>query len=450
MLYSITHRPKCDSYLCAPPNLIITLQIDVAGEILVPAEVLLPAGQTQVFFAVTNLDDALLDGPRQVTVTASAAGFSDAAGVVINQDDEVAQLTVILPEVVREGSGVLVGFGQIKLDRAPATNFLVSLSSSDTNDLQVSSVVWVGAGQTSVGFNVTALDNVKLDGMRAVSVAATAPNALPGRAQIQVTDNESLNVNLRLQPWGDVEEGRGTVTNGMTISLSGLAVSNIVISLTSSDPSELQVPPTVVIAAGEKQVVTDYVVLDDAVSDGRQDVTVSVHAPGFPDTAWGVWNLGVRDDELDRFFVVPLPAAQQAAQPFPVTVYAHTIDGYVPSTYQGYASLRATGHAGAVELSPSVIGPFTNGIWSGMVTVGAESRGTQLFIKDEQDHSGASSLFDVAAITIPGVTIYDMVYDAQRHQIVASVPAVAETQTNSIVGIDPTTGGVGLELAPGR
>jgi hypothetical protein len=264
-----------------PTNLTVMLSLNLGGEFALPSSVILGAGQTNVTFAVTNLDDALLDGTRSVTVTASASGFAPASAVMTNADNEVGQLRVTIPASAREGDGVLAAAGQVSLNVPVGVDYAVTLSSSDTNEVQVPANLFIPSGQTSALFNVTIVNDLYLDGTRSAMVTATAVGAVSASAPITVLDNE--NSTLLLELGYPYEEGRGIVSNAVRVTLGGLATSNVVVSLVSLNPARVQVPPTLTVPAGQNIVYTHLIFPDDALTNGFEIVQVNASAPGFPD-----------------------------------------------------------------------------------------------------------------------------------------------------------------------
>jgi uncharacterized repeat protein (TIGR01451 family) len=429
-------------------NVTVTLALSAGGEFALPAQVILNAGQTNVVFAVTNLDDALLDGVRVIGVTALAAGFASGTATMTNADDELSQLSLTLPANAREGDAPLLGGGRVSVAQPVALDYPVALSSSDTNEVQVPAGVFIPAGQTSALFNVIIVNDSYLDGPRAALVEARAPDGATAGTSLTVADNESPNMVLEL--YYPVEEGRGVVSNAVRITLGALTTTNLTVTLTSLNPARLQLPATIVIPAGQAAVETYFVVPDDGLTNGLEIVQGNASAPGYPEASN---TTNIRDNDTQRFFFPSIPVAQTSGVPFVVTIYAHTIDGYVPSTYSGQVGLSAIGHAGPLSVTPSSI-TFTNGIWGGRVTVTGEARGVRLVADDGLGHTGMSNPVDVPRFTSTNMPVSDLVFDASRNQILAGVMAGGSTPSNRVVALDPATGGIvwslPLSAAPGR
>jgi len=60
-----------------------------------------------------------------------------------------------------------------------------------------------------------------------------------------------------------------------------VSTADLIVTITNPDPTELSVPLTVVIPAGQSSVTVPIDAIDDAIRDGAQQVVVSVSAPGY-------------------------------------------------------------------------------------------------------------------------------------------------------------------------
>ena len=65
------------------------------------------------------------------------------------------------------------------------------------------------------------------------------------------------------------------------MSRNGPTTSVLVVTLQSSDPTEVTVAGTVTIPAGQSQATFAVVSIADAVTDGAQRATITASAPGF-------------------------------------------------------------------------------------------------------------------------------------------------------------------------
>jgi uncharacterized repeat protein (TIGR01451 family) len=271
-------------------NVVVSLASSDVSEASVPASVTILAGETNATFDITVQDDALLDGPQVVVVRATAPPFATGTAVMAVLDDETAALQVALPASTAEGVGTVTGWVQVS--RAPDADILVQLTSSDTTELQVPPGVLLRAGQTSAVFIASVVDDTLIDGAQAATITAFVPGWTAGSAAIAIFDNESLNLMVRLP--ARVIEGQGTIPIAGQVRLAGTLPTNLVVSLASDAVTELIVPATTTVPAGQLVGAFDLTVMDDALIDGSQVATVTASADGF---GTGSAGLVILDDE---------------------------------------------------------------------------------------------------------------------------------------------------------
>ncbi len=205
-------------------DLVLTLQSDDTGEILLPASVTIPAGALSVEFAMTVLDDAVLDGPQQVILSAFSLGQLVGRQAVVVQDNEVALLGVVLPASVTEGEGLLAGAGQVTLPAIPEVDIIVQLTSADPAEIEVPATVTVPAGQTSAAFDITVHDDALLDGTQSVTVTAHVPGWTDGSASVDVLDDDWRVAALVFSPLDSQYSGRSFPITITAVNAHGVPV----------------------------------------------------------------------------------------------------------------------------------------------------------------------------------------------------------------------------------
>ena len=125
-----------------PAALTIALASSNDSEITLPASVTIPEGKSVASFTATVVDDAQPDGARQVTLTATAAGFTEAAQVVNVRDNDAHHFT----------------FAPLDGSRIPNAPFSVSIEARDVNDAVITnynSAVSLSAAGSSGAIGVT-------------------------------------------------------------------------------------------------------------------------------------------------------------------------------------------------------------------------------------------------------------------------------------------------------
>lgn len=191
------------------------------------------------------------------------------------------RLYLTLPSTAAEGDGELEAAGKVSFTEVNDRDVLVSLTSADLQEIQVPSSVLMPAGQTTAVFNVTIIDDSRLDGNHSTPVCASAPYYLGVTNTIWVQDNESATLTLNLP--ASLSEAPGADSATATVFASSAPVLPIEITLGSSDLSELLVPGMVYLQAGQTSAVFTVMAPADSWVDGPQNVTVTAHVPNWTD-----------------------------------------------------------------------------------------------------------------------------------------------------------------------
>ncbi|MFN0051908.1 MAG: Ig-like domain-containing protein, partial [Planctomycetales bacterium] len=144
--------------------LIVALASSLDTEALVPLQVTIPAGATSVEFAIDTVADGVTDGTRQVTLSASAAGFSGGSALLSVSDQNVPDLVVsevTVPADAVTDTFVDVGFRITNVGLAPAAGTITQtlyLSSDGVfgDDTLLNSYTFTGTLQASQPLNTFA------------------------------------------------------------------------------------------------------------------------------------------------------------------------------------------------------------------------------------------------------------------------------------------------------
>jgi Fungalysin metallopeptidase (M36)/Viral BACON domain/Fungalysin/Thermolysin Propeptide Motif len=341
------------------------LQVDLASsdasEAAVPPSIVIPADASSATFAISFPDDSELDGTQLATITATAATFVPGAASVAVHDTETAVISLDVPATATEGGGALTG--TVNLSAPPAQNVRVALASGEIGDVLVPASVEMPAGQTSVPFVITVVDDGRIDGIVNAPITAHVENWTGATASIAIGDNEAPVLAIEAP---DVLREGDPVGSG-TVSLPGTLPVDLVVSLAGSDPSEATVPASVTIYAGETSASFGITVVDDSLLDGAQPVTLTASAGGFPENSISTT---VTDNDAASFALSPIGPSQIRNAPIPVTLTAHDIDGAIILNYAGTLSFTAENPSGSVPCSPATGSGFVDGLWTGNVTIG--------------------------------------------------------------------------------
>ena len=149
------------------------------------------------------------------------------------------------------------------------------------------------------------------------------------------------------------------------------------------------------------------------------DRYIDIEVPVFTDST--VVEFQIPSASLDHFEVAAVSSPQTAAAPFAITIRALDDQDNVVTSYSGTAVLSDT----TKTITPASVGPFSEGVWTGQVSVGTASASVTLHVSDGTIN-GSSNAF---AVVEPVAALTSVLVD----------PA-------TVVGGSPSTGTVTLDI----
>ncbi len=325
-------------------NMTVTLLSSDTTEIQVPPSVVLPAGQTSTVFNITVVNDTLIDGNQTATVTVQVPGWTDGMGNIIVYDNEPTNLVVTLPASAREGNGVLLNAGAVRIAGSLPTNLVVNLLSTDTSELTVPPTSTILAGQTTATFDLTVVDDPDVDSSQTVAVNASAPGFAPGSTNMTVTDNESPP-----EPFSPTPAHFATnVIQTSDLSWQSGAVPGEVIT------NDVYLGTSFVLGPANLLGSTTNTTWDLPLLAPQTAYYWQIVARKTGVTPGPIWRFTTRG--VDHFVWDTIPSPQGVSQPFGVTIVAKDAFETTVSNFTG-----------TVELGVSGGGLATNTILGGMV-----------------------------------------------------------------------------------
>jgi uncharacterized repeat protein (TIGR01451 family) len=110
---------------------------------------------------------------------------------------------------------------------------------------------------------------------------------------------------------------------------------------------------------------------------------------------------------VDHFIWYPIASPEAQGKPCNVTVVAIDSFGSYAKFFSGTANLTASRGAAAVPMNPTTPVQFTNGFWSGDITILQSSTNVVLRADDVDGHTGSSNPFDVMLLDDISITMTD-------------------------------------------
>ena len=151
----------------------------------------------------------------------------------------------------------------------------VHLSSSDPTEVTVPASVVVLAGQTEAAFDLKIIDDLFIDGPQSVAVTAHVENWTDAIGTTTVLDDESLSLTITVPM--TVWEGESSTGS---VSVNGLPLADVIVSLTTDSPDDLTPPGSVTIPSGQQSADFTMVIPTDDECDGTKTASVTASVGG--------------------------------------------------------------------------------------------------------------------------------------------------------------------------
>lgn len=171
-------------------NQTITLQSSDTSEILVPASIVIPAGQTSVTVPVGAVDDNLLDGSQTVTITASStAAITDTIDVTVT---DAEQLIVTLAQtMIREdqpnAASIVIRRSNTDLDAA----IDVSIAGLDPGEISTPNRVTLAAGARQISVPIRPINDDDPERTQSYTLTLTSDAYGPVTVTFDLLDDEA-------------------------------------------------------------------------------------------------------------------------------------------------------------------------------------------------------------------------------------------------------------------
>ena len=344
---------------------------------------------------VTGVDDALIDGSQNVTLTLSIndAGsddnfdaLADQAVTATNTDDDMAGFTVTesAGSTAVNESGTADTFAVV-LNAQPDSDVIIDISSGDTGEVTVSpaSLTFTnGNWNMAQTVTVTGVEDTLVDGSQNTTVTVSVNDAgsddnfdplADQTVAVSTIDNDAAGFTFTESAGSTAVNESGT-TDTFTVVLTGQPANDVVIDVSSSDTGEATVnPASLTFTNGNWDSAQTVTVtgVDDALIDGNQNVTVtlSINDAGsdnnfdaLPDQ---ILNMSVVDNDAPGFTIVESGGDTSVNESGTTDTIAVVLNSQPGSDVVINVSSGDTGEA---TVSPAGL-TFTSGNWNTAQTV---------------------------------------------------------------------------------
>ena len=231
-------------------------------------------------------------------------------------------------------------------------------------------------------------------------------------------------------------EGSGALATGGNLRLGQLTATNIVVTLTSSDPALVTVPASATILAGQTNVTFELLVGDNAAVTPSQPVTITAQVSGFG----AVSNTAqVLENDAHHLRFSALDWLQTTNAGLGVLLTAEDAQGNRLTNFAGSAELRAVGLSGGLPLTPTNTGSFNAGQCYLSVQVLEPAVSVRLHAVMPPGQSDAFNV-GLPVFWAAPQAVSDVAWHEGSQTLFATVPATGGVYSNRLVAIDPATG----------
>ncbi|MDP3180837.1 MAG: hypothetical protein Q8M67_03395, partial [Bacteroidota bacterium] len=252
-------------------DLLVNLAASLAGQLTIPATVTIPANQSSYAFNVSPVNNALLDGSRDVVITASAATYSNALRTITILDDEIPTLTAQLSKTqATEGETLNL---TISRDLVTTQALTVSLSTNKASQWTFPSSVIIPSNTASNTVSVVITDDNIPELKSDAVIYASSAGVTTGQVTASIVDNDIPQVSFEILS-DTVSESAGVyATWGVITRVKG--DENITVNLAQSPAGALFFPATISLAKGVGSQKFNIGVVDNGNVDGYRKIILS-------------------------------------------------------------------------------------------------------------------------------------------------------------------------------
>ncbi|PWU11941.1 MAG: hypothetical protein C5B50_22285 [Verrucomicrobia bacterium] len=301
--------------------LAVTLLSGDLSKLTVPNSITIPAGSLSAAFSAYVVSNAFPTSDKVVSVLPSASGYTGVPGIITVTDDDLPPIAIILADsFVTENTANPASQGTVSCKFSSPVQLTIVLQ-GDSSLLSLPPTVSIPAGQTSASFPVNVVNDHVVHGPTVVSVRAFIADALVGAPIVATGVTNSITVIDDNGPALTMALASGSISdNGSTlgtIRCNFAPLTNLVVTLASTDTGTATVPSSITIPAGQTSATFTVSGVNPGVPTGPRRATITASAPSF---ATGVADINVTD--------VNLPDLRVTGITLPIGAFASAITNF--------------------------------------------------------------------------------------------------------------------------
>ena len=251
-----------------------TLSADKPDRLTLPESVTIGRNQTGTAFYVNIVDDDIYNNDDSVVViTARGAGYADATGRLVIEDNEYADMTLTTSrQEVGEGESFRL---TVTLPKAAAKDTEIRFTAETPKRFSMPTSVTIPQGQNSASIDVEVIDNNTPELQLTTAFYATAEKYNKAECLVVVNDNDMPELELVLSPT-QISEGAGPTAIMAKLLRRSHADSDIVIVMSDDSQGDIYYSQKrFTMKAGVTTAEFALGVVDNAQKEGDRTVNIS-------------------------------------------------------------------------------------------------------------------------------------------------------------------------------
>lgn len=252
-------------------DLIVSLVASKADQVTIPATVTIPANQSSAVFNLNTVNNTILEGPRTVDITASAASFTNSVKTITILDDEIPKLTAVLSKTSpTEGETISL---IIKRDLVTNQELSISIATNKANQWTFQSPAVIPANKDSVKVSVLVTDDNIPELNADATIYVSSAGVTTGQVTANIVDNDVPQVTFEILSDTVSESAGAYATWGLITRVKG--DDNITVNLTQSPAGALFFPATISLPKGVGSQKFNIGVVDNGDVDGYRKIKIN-------------------------------------------------------------------------------------------------------------------------------------------------------------------------------
>ena len=253
------------------------LKMEADNRLQLPEEVVIPVGQSGVYFYANVVPNGVLDDRAAVAVEFSGNGYAPVTTTINLEDDTFPTLTLTTDnDAVTEGGNLTLHIG---VNRAPGEELPISLNCDYASRFEIPSAIVMPAGSTQVDVVVKAKEDDVPDIEQVVTFNVVAPRHNAATLNTVLQDNDVPTLQMEIQP-NAVSEAAGPLSVSAKLRRVDNIDKRVVVKLSDdSDNGIYYARKTVEFDPGVEEIQLNLGPVDNALVDGERtyQITAAVH-----------------------------------------------------------------------------------------------------------------------------------------------------------------------------